>query len=550
MRSVDDYKMCLHNSSIVINNCEQNDFPTLIRNFSVYDPLYHRLDLIGVYYDKENKRWHFPRGVDTDYIKRKVASNMDTEEFTSTIVHNFKYGYVTKPIRMKYLPRDNIQKEALKFILCKEKYSFNGTRSQFGINLVCGKGKTYLVSAAISYLGIRSMVITAQSGILDQWKERIMEYTDIDEKEIIKLEGSPMINRILNGQSAAIGKSLYLCTHSTLHSYGTTYGWDKVHDLFEKLGIGMKIFDEAHQNFQNMALIDFAACDVWRTYYVTATPSRSDRKEDQIYKLYMKNVPSIDLFDPETDAHTNYIALKYNSYPKPSDVVACKTSIYGISNPLYIDYLMRNERFWVMFDYIFSLIYKTGGKALFYIGTNAGIIKVKQRILFNYPELIDDIGIYTSISENKQSEKTKKYILTTTKSAGAGEDIPHLKYSVVLAEPFKSEVLARQTLGRTRDSNTTYIELVDIGFKQLVSYYNSKKSVFSKYASSTKVMNIDNPRLNNLEEDTRLNIQNRFRDNIIEYNTGGAIEAVTFTEQKLIPAVIYGSSSLNRMIGE
>ena len=56
--------------------------------------------------------------------------------------------------------------------------------------------------------------------------------------------------------------------------------------------------------------------------------------------------------------------------------------------------------------------------------------------------------------------------MTTTKSAGAGEDIPGLKYSVVLAEPFRSEVLARQTLGRTRDPNTTYIELVDIGFKQ------------------------------------------------------------------------------------
>ena len=177
-------------------------------------------------------------------------------------------------------------------------------------------------------------------------------------------------------------------------------------------------------------------------------------------------------------------------------------------------------------------------------------MKVKQRILFNYPELYNDIGIYTSISENKQEDKNKKYILTTTKSAGAGEDIPHLKYSVVLAEPFKSEVLARQTLGRTRDPNTIYIELVDVGFKQLVSYFNAKRPVFSKYASTTKVMTVDNPKLANLGEETRLSIRNRFR-NAVQFNEYGPIDAITFNQgKKMIPAVYFGNNTLNRTLSE
>lgn len=548
MRTIDDHKLVLHNSSLVINNCRFEDFPTLTRSFGVWDAVRHNIDYIGLYYDKDNKRLHLPRGIDVDYVKRKVSSTMD-EDFTSTVVHNNKYSYVSKPIRMRYLPRDDVQKEALKFILCKDKYALNANKSQFSINLVTGKGKTYISAAAISYLGIRTMIITSQSGILDQWKQRLMEYSDIEESEIVKIEGSPMIARILSGTTKLGNKSVYLCTHSTLHSYGTQHGWDKINELFKVLGIGMKMFDEAHQNFHNMALIDFAACDVWRTYYITATPSRSDRKEDQIYKLYMKNVPDISLFDPDVDNHTNYIAIKYNSYPKPTDITACKTSVYGLSNPPYIDYLMRNERFWIMFDYIFSLIYKAGGRALFYIGTNAGILKVKERILFNYPELVNDVGVYSSISEDKQYQKTKKYILTTTKSAGAGEDIAHLKYSVVLAEPFKSEVLARQTLGRTRDSNTTYIELVDVGFKQIVSYYYAKKPIFTKYAMSCKAMNVDNLKIVNLEEETRLNIRNRFKD-VIENNVNG-IEAITFLESgSKLPAVYFGSNSLNRNIGE
>jgi hypothetical protein len=296
-----------------------------------------------------------------------------------------------------------------------------------------------------------------------------------------------------------------------------------------------------------MSLIDFAARDVWRTYYITATPARSDVRENQIYKTYMKNVPSISLFNADTDPHTGYIAIKYNSYPRPADINGCKTNAYGLSNPLYINnYLMKNDRFWTMFDYIFDLIYRAGGKALFYIGTNDGILKVYQRIVMLYPELKYNIGIYSSINPNKQEAKEKRFILTTIKSAGAGEDILHLKYSVVLAEPFRSEVLARQTLGRTRDKDTTYIELVDVGFKQIIAYYNAKKSVFTKYATECKNYPVDNPKLAAIKEDTRLHIRNRF-SNPIEKNVW-SINAVTFIgEDNSIPGVYFADTSLNNI---
>lgn len=66
----------------------------------------------------------------------------------------------------------------------------------------------------------------------------------------------------------------------------------------------------------------------------------------------------------------------------------------------------------------------------------------------------------------------------------AAMDIHGLKVTVVLAEPFRSEVLARQTLGRTRDDNTYYIDCVDDGFFYCKSYFSSKKPIFSKYATN------------------------------------------------------------------
>ena len=540
-----NYKMELTNSAIIINNYELGSCQTLERIFKIWDPQYFKYNIIGMYYDKENKKLYLPRGSDVPYIKTKIQSTLDYDEELSVLVNRaHPFGY-TKEIRMKKAPRNERQEEALKFMLCKDKYQYNSGKSQFSVNLNTGMGKTYCAVGTISYLGIKTIIITAQTGILNQWAEKIQEYTNLNHSEIVLLEGSSVLNRILTGKSSVLNKSIYLITHSTLQNYGSTYGWNKIGEIFKILKIGIKIFDEAHQNFLNMAMIDFFT-NVWRTYYLTATPKRSDKDEDKIYQIYMKNIPSISLFDDDIDPHTAYISIKFNSNPKPSDIIACKSNAYGLNHIEYVRYLMRNQRFWDMFDYIFSTIEKAGGKALFYIATNEAILKVRDRILLNYPELENDIGIYTSISEDKQFEKSKKYILTTTKSAGAGEDIEHLKYSVVLAEPFKSEVLARQSLGRTRDPNTIYLELVDVGFKQIIKYYNAKKPIFSKYASSCKNLNVDNLKLYELKEETRKRIMDRFKQ-AIKACPPYPQDAIIFTKDrnKKLPAIYYDSTIVN-----
>jgi hypothetical protein len=139
------------------------------------------------------------------------------------------------------------------------------------------------------------------------------------------------------------------------------------------------------------------------------------------------------------------------------------------------------------------MVKKKPGKHLIYIGTNEAILQVYKWMGENYPEFIGDIGIYTSLldKDHKMAEKEKKLLLSTTKSAGLGEHIEGLKMTIVLAEPFKSEVLARQSLGRTRDKNTVYIELVDMGFKSVRKFYYDKLPIFNKYALSTSDTVID-----------------------------------------------------------
>ena len=52
------------------------------------------------------------------------------------------------------------------------------------------------------------------------------------------------------------------------------------------------------------------------------------------------------------------------------------------------------------------------------------------------------------------AELDKRIILSTVKSCGAAVDIKGLKLTILLAEPFKSEVQTIQTFGRTRDKDT------------------------------------------------------------------------------------------------
>ena len=322
---------------------------------------------------------------------------------------------------------------------------------------------------------------------LSELQERIFEYTNLNSKQVCVIEGSGSIHRLMSKKDN--DAVIYLVTHGTLKSYGDRYGWEKVGELLKYLKIGIKIFDEAHQNFENLLKIDYFT-NVFKTYYLTATSLRSSDEENRIYQLSFKNVPAIDLFNQDEDPHTVYTAIKCHSKPNAVEKSNCSNQ-YGLDRNAYTNYIVGTSIFYKVLTILMNIILKRtayGGKCLIYIGTNNAIEKVYNWMSNNYPELYGNIGILSTLvsEEERKASIHKRIILATTKSAGAGIDIKGLKLTVVLAEPFKSEVLARQTLGRTRDDDTEYIELVDIGFAQCSKYYSHKKPIFLKYAVSCR----------------------------------------------------------------
>lgn len=473
------------NTAIIVENYTMGESEQLEKPFRIYDPITHKVYYKGFYYDEENKRLYLPAGMDIWYVRKslgeKYYTRIDSEPFQ--MIDN---------VMIKFKPRDEEQVEALKFTCNVGEYEDNKYLHQLSLNLFTGKGKTYVSIATICFFKIKSIIITGSNSLLSQWGEEICKYTNLKPSDIVSINGSEYCNMILNGSSnkAKNGK-VFLCSHGTLRSFGDRYGWDKVPQLFRELGIGMKFYDEAHTNFDNMLMIDFFT-NTFKTFYVTATPGRSNWKENHIFQISLKNVPGIDLFDENNDPHTSYIAIKWNSNPTPQAVSACK-NVYGLDRNKYINYVTQKPEFYDMMRIIMDMVIKCKGRVLMYIGTNEGILRLYHWLGKEYPEFLGDIGIFTSLLDKtqKQKDKKKKLIISTTKSAGLGEHIEGLKMTIVLAEPFKSEIITRQTLGRTRDPNTLYIELVDMGFRYCRKFYNEKLPIFNKYASDVSDTTVD-----------------------------------------------------------
>jgi len=476
-------KIIVHRTSIEIVDYTMGDCYGIEKSFSVWDSRCHRYNIIGLYYDEAKRSLFLPRGTDIFRLETAFGCNAVVDTSHDPVRH------MSSLLGLKYNPRDGDQIEAIKFMLGKPPYEKNTSKAMLALNLNTGKGKSYCAIATISYLSMTSAIITDTIGCLDQWIGYFLEYTDITFDQIYRISGSASIAKLYKMKDISQFK-VYLIPHATLQNYGNTNGWDKVHELFVYLGIGLKIYDEAHLDFVNMCMIDYNT-NTYLTYYLTATLGRSDYFQNKIFQTYFKDTPKINLFHEDTDPHTAYVGIKYNSQPSPLELSRCMTS-YGLSTTKYANYVTSKPMFENMLHIILNKALSKTGKSLWYIGTNKAIEDIREWIYVNYPGLINNVGVYTSLTpkEIKHLELEKKIILTTTKSAGAAMDIKDLVEVVNLAEPFKSRVLAQQTFGRTRGDNTIYKDVVDLGFPQSRAYYNNKKPVFSKYATSCKEVSL------------------------------------------------------------
>lgn len=468
-----------------IKNYKRGDNKRIENLLMVYNNTYYRYEEYGMAYDEEEEILYIPRGIDIEIVRGQFHDR----EFV--YVDSNKYNRCN--FSMIHAPRDVDQKRIISYLTGIKDYAYTKRYNQIIVDMQTGSGKTYCTIAAISIFKVKALIINYDNGIRTQWTNSILEHTDMVESDILTLS-TTIVKDIMENRLDVSNIKIFNTNHDTLRIFADTYGWNKLNDLMIKLGVGIKVYDEADMRTENMFKIDFFT-RVAKTIYLTATLMKSNRFENAIYQMALSAIPKYgkELFK---DKQEDIVAMifSYDSKPSIRDQAICKNK-EGFSGVLYGKYAFR--------DYSMP-VYKMISKAItmsnnivreenqicIYAARKDCINDIKDYLINDMGISEDDILIYNSDNKSKTKDtdlKTKKYILTTAKSMGRAKDVPNLRM-LIMTEAFSSPSMMEQVLGRLRKGGY-YIEGIDKGFKSIPMQYRSRKKIIE--SKCTKIYNTE-----------------------------------------------------------
>jgi superfamily II DNA or RNA helicase len=346
---------------------------------------------------------------------------------------------------------------------------------------------------AILKMKMKAIVITHKQRIKEQWIKTILEMTSVDETQICDISGSEVIDAIMKGK---INADIYYVNHQTINAYARIHGWTSIRDFFKKIKVGVKVVDEAHKFFENSLMIDYFS-NVKRSYYLTATFTRSDPKEVRIFKTAYSSVYR---FGEETmnyeekRKHIVFVVVYYHSNPTIEERNKISTS-YGFSSYRYIDYAL-NEEGNTMMKVLHRLIDQTDrleGKTLVISPKVDSVNCIAEQIKKYTTKSVGTVHSRNTVAQNERGYDSD-IISSTIKSIGEGDDIKGLR-AVINLEPIGSKALADQLRGRLReysdDDDTFMFYPVDTAIKESYEFLKRIMPVMKKKCKEIIIMTMD-----------------------------------------------------------
>lgn len=473
-----------------ITNITDSELFQLKKRYSKWDETYHRYEPISYYY--ENGVLYLPRGTDIDKLMALL--------YTRNVIYGKREDKPhTIPVyQFNGLPKSTIQADATNFLLGVGKFGGSDKYSQKGLNLDTGEGKTFATICNVINKRLRTMIIVDAIKLKKQWMNEFMKFSTIPEDRLCDIESSDTMSKLL--KEPDLNYDVFFVNHQTLSSYAKQYGWQAVRKFISKLGIGIKVFDEAHLFFKNTLMIDFFS-NCRFTIYLTATFGRSDRREAY---LYNDAFASVYRFGEETSTysdkvrHTIYIPAFFSSNIDIGELYRLTTN-HGFSKDRYIEYVIKRDKGHWCLSNMLSLLdeaLEREGKVLVIGTTIDSCEEIKKKIEKRFGK---DLPVDTVHSKQKKSFESvidnNRVIVSTVKSVGKGLNIPKLR-SIINLEPIASKIIFIQLLGRLRrynpdtDESTYFYDLIDTSIPRCIEFYDLKKPAIEKIVKDIQPINI------------------------------------------------------------
>lgn len=445
------------------------------------------------YYIEKDGKLYLPRGLDPEIVARSTRHPVE-------YVRNCN-PYAKISFSMKTPPRNETQKEAVRFLTGRDDYNYTKKSSQLVLSLVGGGGKTYCSIAALSVLETKMFVVCHTTDIKDQWESRIKEYTNIQDDAIVKIESSKQMLKYLNPdrklKRTMANHIIYLTTHSLMQTFIDEQGFEAINQIFINLGIGIKVIDEFHRNFKNTLLIDYAT-NVYKTFYLSATAGRTSPQEDLIFQASFNQIYKLKRTAEDMNQTSTTFAI-YNIFRSnllPFDVDTMynrkRFSIHKyIMAEIEDGTIIKKTLMWLYHFYNpENRMYVEKGQLILVLSSTKESCDILANcIQHDFP----DKKVISYYSGNKVERVWENDIVCATLSMmGTGNDYPNLKVIINL-EAYGSAITADQLTHRLMRGNnigaTYLVELVDGVVPNARALLRKRRPIIDSFVTKSIEMN-------------------------------------------------------------
>lgn len=451
---------------------------------STYNSVKHARDPItGFFFDYEKTPMSF--------VTHKHDKTFLQNQFSGYIIKDIPPSYgsaLSQPISLNpdITPRE-VQYELIQGVLD------NKHLHQWFIYLSQGFGKTLLSIYLITYFNKKTLIMCYNTDILKQWYHTMKDKTDSDPKKILIIDSSLLLKKILLGEFPVWEYDIFMCTPGLLVSFGKKVGFQMLSALMDKMGIGFKIYDEAHRNIANIVKIN-AYTSIDKTLYLSADFGQSASSKEKLYFNMFYGVPILKPSDElmNTLKYTTAIVMMYNSRPTELE----KASMYtrrGISFYEYMKYQFTKDIFFDVLNYTIDMISKTNTnnyKILILVNMIEHVDQLYDKLHDQYGDKYIMGKYHSKVSEEEKDfcRNTCNMIISTYQSFSTGLDVSLIKY--VISCSLCTKIDDSQSSGRARPlpdgSDAFYFMFADIG----ISYTKKKLSSRLGYLQQTKIKQI------------------------------------------------------------
>lgn len=356
---------------------------------------------------------------------------------------------------------------------------------------------TYCSVAGSCFMSARTIIIVPIGKLLGQWKESYLKFTNLKEKDILIVQGSKMCQKILNGDYEDV--KIFIFSLDTIISFRDRYGDMDTIEMFEKTGAYLKVFDECHLDMKGVNVIE-ALCNTKQTIYASASPGRSQKKENWIFHRLYRHVPRFgSKFTVQEEKYLDIMIVPYRWTPTAAQVnrlINRRTK--WLNANLYEKELFNASReqtgeFFTKLNAMLtwsSKVVKKENKILIMCSTVEGTKTMLDEAEKVFP---GECARYHGGLKESEKEAALKYrvICATGQSLGTGADIKGIQH-VYNVSTYGNWINANQKPGRARKledgTQVVYIELVNFGYMKTMRQYEKRRPELIKKTRSGQLM--------------------------------------------------------------